>query len=195
MVYRSMKRICVFCGSSRGNKSGYLESAQQLGRRIAGEGLSLVYGGSRVGLMSAMADAALSEGGRVIGVITEYLNEKVGHGGLTELHVVKNMHERKMKMFNLSDAFIALPGGIGTFEEILEIMTWAQLGLHTKPFGFLNVMEYYNKLSDFLDYTVDEGFVKPEHRNMIVMREDPGSLIRGLTEFQPPQVEKWTGLE
>jgi uncharacterized protein (TIGR00730 family) len=190
-----MKTICVFCGSSKGNNPGYLESAQQLGQCIAGEGLSLVYGGSRVGLMAVLADTALSGGGHVTGVITEFLNEKVGHKGLTELHVVKNMHERKMKMFSLADAFIALPGGIGTFEEILEIMTWAQLGLHAKPFGLLNVLGYYRKLSDFLDYTVDEGFVKPAHRNMIIMEEDPGSLILGLKDFHPPAIEKWIGLE
>ena len=123
--------------------------------------------------MAALSDAALSVGGEVTGVITEFLQKKVGHPNLTKLYVVKDMHSRKMKMFGLSDAFIALPGGIGTFEEILEIMTWAQLGLHTKPFGFLNTAGYYDRLADFLDFAVHEGFVKPEYRKILLFEEDP----------------------
>ncbi|MBN2444806.1 MAG: TIGR00730 family Rossman fold protein [Spirochaetales bacterium] len=189
-----MKTICVFCGSSKGNRPDYLESARNLGAVIAERKYHLVYGGSQVGLMAATANAALSAGGEVSGVITEYLQQKVGHTSLSHLYVVKDMHERKMKMFELSDAFIALPGGIGTFEEILEIMTWAQLGLHAKPFGFLNTCGYYDKLSDFLDYATREGFVKPEHRTMVLSEESPETLLDAFMDFKMPNVEKWIGL-
>jgi len=189
-----IKTVCVFCGSSSGRNPAYSESAQKLGKEIAKQGLRLVYGGSHVGLMAALSDAVLSSGGEVTGVITELLQKKVGHQHLTKLYVVKDMHLRKMKMFNLSDAFIALPGGVGTFEEILEIMTWAQLGLHTKPFGFLNSAGYYNKLADFLDFTVDEGFLQPEYRNILSFEEDPEKLLQAIKDFRMPVIKKWTGL-
>lgn len=186
-----MKSIGVYCGSSEGYNPAYIESAKQLGTIIAEAGLCLVYGGSHVGLMAALSDSALAAGGKVVGVITKFLQKKVGHTGLTELHVVKDMHSRKMKMFDLSDAFIALPGGIGTFDEIFEIITWAQLGLHSKPFGFLSPCGYYDKLAGFLDHAIREGFIKPEHRQMFLFKEDPGKLLNALKEFQLPAVEKW----
>jgi hypothetical protein len=142
--------------------------------------------------MAQLSNAALSAGGKVVGVITELLHEKVGHNGLTELHVVRDMHARKMKMFDLSDAFIALPGGTGTFEEILEIMTWAQLGLHVKPFGLLNTRGYYDKLISFLDFARDEGFIKPVHRDMMLQEGEPGRLLNALRHYRiPKRVMKW----
>lgn len=185
-----MKTVCVFCGSSPGRNPAYREAAQKLGTIASEQGLRIVYGGSHIGLMAEISDAALAAGGEVIGVITGLLQKKVGHTGLSKLYIVKDMHARKEKMFHLSDAFIALPGGTGTFEEILEIMTWAQLGLHTKPFGFLNTCGYYDKLTGFLDFARDEGFIKPVHRDMMLCGEDPVQLLNALRHFQVPYVEK-----
>jgi uncharacterized protein (TIGR00730 family) len=187
-----MKSICVFCGSSSGNNPEYKKAAIHLGTIVAKQGLHLIYGGSQVGLMASTTDAVLGAGGRVTGVITKQLQKKVGHKGLTRLHVVRTMHARKKKMFDLSDAFVALPGGTGTFEEILEIMTWAQLGLHTKPFGLLNTCGYYNKLIDFLDFSRDEGFIKPAHREMMLCEVEPETLLQSLKSFiMPSGVKKW----
>ena len=187
-----MKRICVFCGSSSGESPVYLESASRLGEILAREGLGLVYGGSRVGLMGRLADTVLEHGGEVIGVIPRALvNREVAHGGLTELRIVGSMHERKAVMAELSDAFIALPGGLGTLEELFEVVTWSQLGLHQKPSGVLDVRGYYQPLIAFLDHAVNEGFLATQHRRMIMLEEDPDALVARLREYEAPVVPRW----
>lgn len=187
-----MKSICVYCGSSPGRNPAYARAAQNLGRELALRGIRLVYGGASVGIMGTVADAVLEHGGQVVGVIPESLKRKeVAHLRLTELHVTSSMHERKMMMADLSDGFIALPGGIGTLEEISEIWTWAQLGLHRKAFGLLNVEGYYDPLIAFLDHTVAEGFVKQPHRSMLLVDENPVDLLDCLALYVPPDVEKW----
>lgn len=187
-----MKRICVFTGSSPGARTDYAEAAQELGREIASRGLELVFGGGRVGLMGVIADAVLANGGNVIGVIPEALAAKeIAHSRLTELRVVRSMHERKATMAELSDAFVALPGGLGTLEEFFEIITWAQLGLHAKPVGIMNVAGYFDPLFAFLDRAVDERFVKREHRAMIIMAHSPADLVDRLASYEAPRVEKW----
>lgn len=187
-----MKSICVYCGSSPGRNPAYARAAQNLGRELALRGIRLVYGGASVGIMGTVADAVLEHGGQVVGVIPESLKRKeVAHLRLTELHVTSSMHERKMMMADLSDGFIALPGGIGTLEEISEIWTWAQLGLHRKAFGLLNVEGYYDPLIAFLDHTVTEGFVKQPHRSMLLVDENPVDLLDSLALYVPPDVEKW----
>ncbi len=187
-----MKWICVFCGSSSGESPVYLEAATRLGSLLAREGLGLVYGGSKVGLMGRLADVALEEGAPVIGVIPHALvNREVAHGGLTELRVVSSMHERKAVMEDLADAFITLPGGLGTLEEFFEVVTWSQLGLHRKPSGLLDVQGYYQPLIRFLDHAVGEGFLAPSHRRMILVEEDPERLLGSLRDYQPPMVPKW----
>ena len=184
-----MKRICVFCGSSMGNRPAYAEAAAALGRLLAGRGLGLVYGGGNVGLMGVMADAALAAGGEVIGVIPEALMKwEVGHLDLTQLHVVGSMHERKARMAELADAFIALPGGIGTMEELFEVWTWAQLGLHPKPLGFLDAEGYYNHLHAFLDHMAAEGFLRDRHRAMVAVDDDPARLLDAFAAYAPPEV-------
>ena len=185
-------RICVFCGSSLGAKPAYRKAAEALGREIAERGVGLVYGGASVGLMGVVADASLAAGGEVIGVLPEALAElEIAHDGLTELRIVASMHERKKQMADLSDAFIALPGGIGTLEEAFEIWTWSQLSIHQKPIGLLNVADYYGGLSAFLDHVVDEGFVKPVHREIMISDEAPGALIERLLEAEVPTDRKW----
>lgn len=187
-----MKRVCVFTGSNPGAREEYAKAAQQLGRELASRGLGLVYGGGRVGLMGILADAVLASGGNAIGVIPEALAAKeVAHAGLTELRIVNSMHERKATMSDLSDAFVALPGGLGTLDEFFEVLTWAQLGLHRKPVGILNVGGYFGALFAFLDHAVQERFVKPEHRAMIMAAESPQDLLERLAAYQPPRVEKW----
>jgi len=186
-----MKRICVNCGSSSGTAKEYSETAAFLGNYLAINQIELVYGGASVGLMGAVANAVLQAGGKVTGVITQALAQKVKHDNLTEIIVVDTMHERKMKMFELSDAFIALPGGIGTLEEIFELLTWAQLEIHNKPVGLLNVAGYFNKLLEFLNYTVDQRFVKEEHRNMLIVDDTPEMLIAKFRRYRAPVVEKW----
>lgn len=187
-----MKRICVYCGSSPGRRSEYRDSGRALGREIAARGLSLVYGGASIGVMGAVADAVLEQGGQVIGVIPESLAVKeVAHPGLSELVVVDSMHERKARMAELSDAFVALPGGWGTIEEIFEMLTWAQLGLHSKPCGLLNVAGYYDSLCRFLESAIEERFVKDAHRGMILMEDDPARLLDRFGEYRAPQVRKW----
>lgn len=173
-----VKRICVFCGSSAGTRPDYADSAKRLGQVLAEHGLELVYGGASVGLMGVLADAALGSGGTVRGVIPEALiAREIAHNGLTELRVVDSMHERKRVMAELADGFVALPGGMGTLEELAEMLTWAQLGLHGKPFGVLNVAGYFSPWLRFLDHAVAEGFVKSEHRAMLMVDDDPGALI------------------
>jgi uncharacterized protein (TIGR00730 family) len=164
-----------------------------LGRELAARGLDVVYGGTRVGLMAILADSALEAGGRVTGVITDLLQEKgIGHPGLSELIVVETMHQRKARMMDLADGFIALPGGLGTLEELSEVLTWAQLGYHGKPSGLLNVNRYYDPLAAFLDHAVTEGFIKPFHRDMIMMEENPAVLLDRFEAHRPQIVDKWT---
>jgi uncharacterized protein (TIGR00730 family) len=185
-------RICVFCGSNAGHDPTYLEAARGLGQLFAREGIALVYGGGSVGLMGELADSVLAAGGEVIGVIPHALwAREVGHRGLTDLRIVETMHERKAMMADLADAFIALPGGLGTLEEIFEIWTWAQLGLHTKPLGFLDVNGFYAPLMQFLDRAARERFLREEHRAIAVIERDPEALLRKFDGWTPPRVEKW----
>jgi uncharacterized protein (TIGR00730 family) len=187
-----MKRICVFAGSSRGARAEYAQAAQELARALVERGIDVVYGGGKVGMMGVLADATLAAGGQVIGVIPKALLEKeVAHGGLTELRVVASMHERKAMMAELSDAFIALPGGLGTLEEFFEVLTWAQLGLHPKACGLLNVSGYYDRLLEFLDLTVEERFVRSQHRALVLTATSPAELLERLAAYRPPHVEKW----
>ncbi len=189
MIFKS---ICVFCGSSFGSRLVYRETAQDVGRILAERGIQLVYGGGCVGLMGAMADAALHHGGRVIGVIPESLVAKeVAHKGLPDLRVVESMHERKALMAELSDAFIALPGGFGTYEEFCEVLTWGQLGLHRKPFGLLNVAGFYDPLLALFDHAVAEEFIRPIHRDLVMVETDFEKLLERLANFQPPAIAKW----
>jgi uncharacterized protein (TIGR00730 family) len=186
------RRICVFCGSSPGARPGYREAAVELGRTLAARGIGLVYGGARVGLMGALADAALGAGGDVIGVIPQMLLDKeVGHGGLTELRVVESMHQRKQAMADLSGGFIAMPGGMGTIEELAEILTWAQLGVHAKPVGVLNVAGYFEKLLGFLDHAVAERFLRPANRELLLVEDTPAALLDRMAAWAPLPVEKW----
>lgn len=187
-----MRRVCVFCGSSAGARPAYAEAARTLGAMLAAQGLGLVYGGANVGLMKIVADAALAGGGEVIGVIPESLMAReLGHPGLTALHVVASMHARKALMADHADAFIALPGGFGTFEEFFEVVTWTQLGLHAKPCGLLNVEGFYDPLLRFVDHATAERFVKPETRAIVVADADPARLLEHLRTMTVPQVPKW----
>jgi uncharacterized protein (TIGR00730 family) len=187
-----MRRICVFCGSSPGSRPVYAEAARATGRLLAERGIGLVYGGGKVGLMGVVADAVLEGGGEAIGVIPEPLvRREVGHGGLTELHVVASMHERKARMADLSDAFVALPGGFGTFEEFCEVLTWSQLGIHPKPCGLLNTAGFYSPLLAMFDHAVAESFVRPQHRTLVIEETDPARLLERLAAFVPPATERW----
>ncbi len=189
---RALGRICVFCGSNAGRDPRYRAAAQDLGRALAREGIGLVYGGAAVGLMGAVADAALASGGEVIGVIPEALVAKeVAHKGLSDLRVVASMHARKALMADLSDGFVALPGGAGTLEELFEVWTWAQLGHHAKPCGLLDVAGFYGKLAAFLDGVAAEGFMKAPHRDMLMVADTPGDLLTRFRAYAPPQVGKW----
>ena len=181
----------MFCGSSFGSNKNYAETAKELGKVIAKEGIGLVYGGARVGLMGEIASAVLNEDGDVTGVIPQqFIEKEVGHNGLTELHIVNSMHERKALMAELSDGFIAMPGGFGTLEEIFEVVAWGQLNLHNKPCALLNVDSYYDNLIKFLDHTVKENFIKPEQREMILVDDEPGQLIAKFINYIHPQVDK-----
>ncbi|MCB4859851.1 MULTISPECIES: TIGR00730 family Rossman fold protein [unclassified Sphingobium] len=185
-------RICVFSGSSHGYSLEYQGAATALGRLLARNSIELVYGGAAVGLMGAVADAVLAEGGRVTGVIPQALVDKeVAHLGLTDLRVVHSMHERKALMANLSDGFIALPGGIGTFEELFEVWTWAQLGSHSKPCALLNILGFYDRLLEFLDQVVEQGFLKAVHRQMLLVEEDAAPLLRAIRQYHAPAETKW----
>ena len=191
-----MKRVCVFCGSSEGSRPDYVESARRMGEEIAHRGLGLVYGGGKVGLMGAVADAALAAGGEVIGVIPDALvSKEVGHEGLTELHVVGSMHERKKLMADLSNGFVALPGGYGTLEEFLEVLSWAQLSIHEKPCAILDVAGYWEPLVSLFDRTVAEGFVRPNHRSLVLTGRDPGELLDLMKRYTPAAEKKWVGPE
>lgn len=187
-----MQRICVYCGSNHGADSVYTELAQKLGRLLARSGLGLVYGGGSVGLMGVVADAVLAEGGEVIGVIPAVLTRKeLLHEGCSTLHRVGSMHERKALMEELADGFIALPGGFGTLDELFEIITWAQLGLHRKPIGLLNGAAYYNHLIAFLEHTVAQGFVRESHFQALLVDDEPQRLLQRMAAYQPPASTKW----
>lgn len=187
-----MKRLCVFCGSSLGDRPEYAQAARQLGRVLASRNLGLVYGGASVGLMGEVANAVLQEGGEVVGVIPKVLvKREIAHTGLSELRIVGSMHERKALMADLSDGFIVLPGGIGTLDEFFEVLTWAQLGMHWKPCGLLNVSQYYRSLIDFLDHAVSQRFLKEQHRLMMLVDESPEALLKKFEEYQEPQVDPW----
>lgn len=191
-----MKRVCVFTGSSPGGRPSYRSTAQALGEVLVEAGITLVYGGGRVGLMGEIADTVLDGGGEVVGVIPQSLVDKeVAHSGLTDLRVVGSMHERKAVMAELADGFIAMPGGLGTLEELFEVVTWAQLGFHRKPCGLLNVEGYFDPLISFLDSAVAERFVKPEHRSMLLVSEDPAGLLEELGDYRPPPTDKWIDRE
>lgn len=190
-----MKKICVFCGSSVGANPIYAESARELGRVLIQQKLGLVYGGGRVGLMGILADTVLAEGGEVIGILPQGLfTKEVAHEGLTEIRFVGSMHQRKAMMVELSDGFVALPGGYGTTEEFCEVITWAQLGIHQKPCGLLNIEGYFTYLLKFLDYTVQERFLRPEHRSLVLEDTNPESLLSKMRAFTPPVLEKWLDL-
>ena len=186
-----MKNLCVFCGSSFGSDPKYAQAAERLGAIIAGRKLGLVYGGGRVGLMGEIADTVIKAKGHVIGVIPKQLHEReVSHNGISDLRVVDSMHERKALMAELSDGFIAMPGGFGTIEEIFEVITWAQLNFHNKPCGLLNINGYYDNLIKFLDNTVKEKFVEPENRAIILIDKDPETLLEKMFNYVPPKVDK-----
>jgi uncharacterized protein (TIGR00730 family) len=175
----SVRSVCVYCGSALGGDPAYLAVTQELARELAGAGITVVYGGAAVGLMGALADTALEAGGKVVGVIPQQLvDREIAHPELTELHVVSSMHERKALMADLADAFVALPGGIGTLEELIEVYTWAQLGLHAKPIAVLNTLAYYDPLVAFLDHAVDQGFLVPARREALVVAPDPQALLQ-----------------
>ena len=186
--------LCVFCGSNPGRLHVYREAAVALGTALAESGVGLVYGGASVGLMGAVADAALAAGGEVIGVIPQSLADKeLAHKGLTEQHVTQSMHERKALMAELSDGFIALPGGAGTLEELFEVWTWAQLGFHKKGCGLLNIAGYYDQLVGFLDHVAGEQFMKTAHRDMLIVETDPKRMIERMQTYEAPVVTKWIG--
>ena len=187
-----MRSVCVYCGSSAGDRPEYVEAARSLGRALAQRGIELVYGGAQVGLMGQVANAVLEHGGRVIGVIPQMLVRKeIAHASLTALHVTASMHERKQKMADLAEGFIALPGGIGTFEELFEIWTWGQLGLHRRPCGLLNVAGYYDDLVRFLDHATASGFIRAEQRAMLSVESDVDALLARFDRYTAPAVEKW----
>jgi len=187
-----MQRICVYCGSSPGARPEYVKAARELGAALASESIELVYGGANVGAMAAVADAVIEHGGVVIGVMPRFLaDKKIAHHGLTDLRITETMRERKQMMLDLADAFVALPGGLGTLDELFETLTWAQLGLHPKPSGLLNVCSYYDKLLEFLDHCVSERLVAAAHRDMLLVENDAETLIRKLAEYEAPRVEKW----
>ena len=189
-----LRRICVFCGSSSGTRLVYQQAAQAVGRLLCRRGIELVYGGGHVGLMGIVADACLNEGGHVIGVIPQALADKeVAHTGLTELRIVGSMHERKALMADLSDAFLALPGGYGTWEEFFEVLTWSQLRIQRKACGVLNVSGYYDPLLDMADRALSEGFLRDVHRDLLLSDADPEQLLDRLSNYAPPTVDKWIG--
>jgi uncharacterized protein (TIGR00730 family) len=187
-----MNRVCVFCGSSSGAAAEYTRAAAETGETLVRRGLGLVYGGGRVGLMGVVADAVLRAGGSAIGVITQSLvDREVAHTGLTELHIVRTMHERKALMASLADAFLVLPGGIGTLEEFFEVWTWGQLGDHAKPCGLVNVAGYFDRLIGFVDHAVSEQFLRPKHRGMLIVGDTADAVLTEFAAYEPPTVTKW----
>lgn len=186
------KRLCVFCGSAKGRRPEYAETAVAMGRLLAARGIGLVYGGGNVGLMGLLADACLQAGGEVTGVIPEALMQKeVGHLALTHLEIVDSMHTRKARMAELSDGFVALPGGFGTFEELCEVLTWGQLGFHEKPVGLVNVADYFGPLIALCDRAVAEGFMRPEHRGLLQDAATPEAALAAMASHTPVKLEKW----
>jgi uncharacterized protein (TIGR00730 family) len=187
-----ISNVCVYCGSSPGNRPVYADQARALARAMVERGIGLVYGGGKVGIMGIVADAVLALGGRVVGIIPQALiDREVAHAGLSELVVTRSMHERKMIMAERADGFIALPGGLGTLEELFEAWTWAQLGIHEKPCGILDVEGFYGGLVRFVDHAVSEGFVKPENRNVLIVEREPARLLDRFAAYEAPGFEKW----
>jgi uncharacterized protein (TIGR00730 family) len=187
-----IRSVCVYCGSSPGAQPAYADAARGFGRALAEAGLRLVYGGGKVGLMGIVADEVLKAGGEAIGVIPELLlSKEVGHTGLTALHVVKDMHERKKMMADLSDAFVALPGGVGTYEELFEVYTWAQLGYHHKAVGVLNVAQYFDPLRTMLEHTVSAGFMRREYLDLLQIADSTPALLDKLQRYSPSTRDKW----
>lgn len=186
------KRICIYCGSNPGRRDSHTNVARQLVTEIVNQGMGVVYGGAQVGLMGVVADTALATGGEVIGVIPQSLVDKeVAHQGLSDLIVVDSMHARKARMVELADGFVALPGGAGTMDELFEVLTWAQLGFHQKPCGLLNVDGYYDGIASFLETAVNDGFLKDVHRQLLLVDDDPGRLLKRFAEYRAPRVTKW----
>ena len=188
----TLQRLGVYCGSNAGHRPDYAEAAHTLGQLLAEEGIGLIYGGGRVGLMGIIADAVLEAGGEAIGVIPYSLAQReVAHEGLTELRLVDSMHERKALMAELAEAFVAMPGGLGTLEELAEALTWSQLGIHQKPCGLLNVAGYYDGLIAYLDHAEDEGFVRSQHRELLLVDDQPHALVEKLRAFEPLETTRW----
>jgi uncharacterized protein (TIGR00730 family) len=193
---RQIKRLCVFCGSSSGTRAVYAEAAAELGRELAKSGVALVFGGGRVGLMGILADSVLAGGGQAIGVMPRALVEKeIAHTSLTKLHVVESMHQRKALMADLADAFVLLPGGLGSWEEFLEVVTWLQLGIHRKPCALLNVAGYYDALLSLTSHALAEGFLRSAHREMLIAEKDPARLLGRLEVARVPSEIKWVDLK
>ncbi len=191
-----VRRVCVYAGSNPGNDPAFADAARTLAGVLAERGIGVVFGGGKVGLMGVVADATLAAGGEVIGVMPQGLiSREIGHRGLTELQVVDSMHERKARMAELADAFVAVPGGIGTLEELIEVYTWSQLGIHHKACGVLNVDGYYDHLAAFLDHAVAAGFLRPQHRAVLSVADEPAELLDRLAAFEPPTVGKWLELD
>ncbi len=187
-----MKSIGVYCGANAGDNPLFTQKAQELGAMLAKESITLVYGGGKVGLMGVIADAVLENGGEVIGVIPHFLSHKeIEHTGVTQMHYTETMHERKMKMYDLAEAFIAMPGGFGTLDEVFEMATWSQLGLHQRPIGFLNTAGFYDSLLSFLDHAVETDFLKQANRDLLVDSADPADLMEKLRNYQATYVPKW----
>jgi uncharacterized protein (TIGR00730 family) len=186
-------RVCVFCGSSPGARPAYAEAAEELAAVLVANGIGVVYGGGGVGLMGRLADAVLAQGGEITGVIPDALvDREIGHPGVRDMRTVGSMHERKALMAELSDAFVALPGGIGTLEELVEVFTWSQLGLHRKPCGLLDVEGYYEELAAFLDHAVRERFLREEHRSTLIVEREPAALLERLRAYEPEAIQpKW----
>jgi len=192
----ALSSVCVFCGSNGGADPAYLAAAEAVGAGLAQRGIRIVYGGGRVGLMGALADSARAAGGEVVGVMPQALvDREIGHTGIDDLRVVDTMHERKALMVELSDAFVALPGGIGTLEELFEVYTWAQLGIHAKPLGLMDVAGYYRPLVAFLDHSVQERFLRPETRTMLAVSDALGDLLAAFERFEPVTLQKWIDLD
>ncbi len=193
MIRNRLRNICVYCGSNAGGREDYADSARKLAAELVARDLGLIYGGSSTGIMGVLADAVLEAGGQVRGIMPRALvHKEIAHGGLTELRVTGTMHERKAMMAEMSDGFIALPGGFGTLEEIVEILTWGQLQLHEKPCGLLNVAGYYDHLLRFVAHAEEEGFLDPQHKEMLLVANDPSELLDKFESYRAPKVQKWS---